>query len=147
MTVKVSGDSSMPSPARSKDAKLSLTPQRSRRVGGHVVLGDRLAGDPMPLFPFSGAAWRVVGAQELSLAESAAAVLLGEQYQDAAVEQGWVLPAPPGPVGGQCGVVRRRRAEDQTVPDDLGPAEPGSQAPLSRLPKIHRSRLAGLNPP
>jgi hypothetical protein len=26
--------------------------------------------------------------------------------------------------------------------DDLGPAEPGSQARLSQLPKIHRSLLA-----
>ena len=90
-----------------------------------MVLGDRFAGDPMPLFPFSGAAWLVVGVQEKVLAESAAAVLLGEQDQDAAIEQGGVLPASPGPVVGLGGVVRRRRAEDQTVPDDLCPAEPG----------------------
>ena len=57
------------------------------RVGGHVVLGDHLAGDPMPLFPFSGAAWLVVGVREKPLTQSAAAVLLGEQDQDAAVEQ------------------------------------------------------------
>ena len=95
------------------------------RVGGHVVFGDRFADDPMPLFPFSRAAWLVVGVQEESLAQRAAAVLLGEQDQDAAVEQGRVLPASPGPVAGQGGVVRGRRAEDQTVPDDLRPAEPG----------------------
>jgi hypothetical protein len=57
-------------------------------VSGHVLLGDRLAGDPMPLFPFGGAAWLVVGVQEEPLAEGAAAFLLGEQDQDAAVEQG-----------------------------------------------------------
>jgi hypothetical protein len=33
------------------------------RVGGHVVFGDRFAGDPMPLLPFGGAAWLVVGVQ------------------------------------------------------------------------------------
>jgi hypothetical protein len=57
-------------------------------VAGHVVFGDRFAGDPMPLFPFAGAGWLVVGVQEKVLAERAAAVLLGEQDQDAAVEQG-----------------------------------------------------------
>jgi hypothetical protein len=34
------------------------------RVSGHVLLGDRLAGDPVPLFPFGRAAWLVVGVQE-----------------------------------------------------------------------------------
>ena len=34
------------------------------RMDGHVVLGDRFAGDPVPLFPFGGAAWLVVGVQE-----------------------------------------------------------------------------------
>ena len=60
---------------------------QSASEGGHVVLGDRSAGDSMPLFRFGGAAWLVVGGQEKVLAESAAAVLLGEQDQDAAVEQ------------------------------------------------------------
>jgi hypothetical protein len=44
-----------------------------------------------------GAAWLVVGVQEEPLAQSAAAVPLGEQDEDAAVEQKWVLSAPPGP--------------------------------------------------
>jgi hypothetical protein len=94
-------------------------------IGGHVVLGDRLAGDPVPLFPFGGASWLVVGVQEEAPAEWAASFLLGEQNQDAAVEQGCVLAAPFGPVVGQSGVVRGRRAEDKTVPDDLCPAESG----------------------
>jgi len=85
------------------------------RFGGHVVLGDRFAGDPVPLLPFGGAGWLVVGVQEQPCAERAAAFLLGEQDQDAAVEQGLVLAAPLGPVVGQGGVVRGRRAEDQTV--------------------------------
>ena len=57
-------------------------------VGGHVLLGDRFAGDPVPLFPLGGAVWLVVGVQEQVPAEGAASVLLGEQEQDAAVEQG-----------------------------------------------------------
>ena len=57
----------------------------------------------------------MVGVQEKVLAERAAAVLLGEQEQDAAVEQGWVLPASPGPVVGLSGVVRRRRTVDGAV--------------------------------
>src|SRR6266545_411383 len=76
-------------------------------LGGHVLLGDRLAGDPVPLFPLGGAGWLVVGVQE----------------QVPAVEQGSVLAASLGPVVGQGGVVRGRRAEDQTVSDDLCPAE------------------------
>jgi hypothetical protein len=36
--------------------------------GGHVVLGDRFAGDPMPLFPFGRGGWLVVGVQEKVLA-------------------------------------------------------------------------------
>src|SRR6266542_704951 len=92
-------------------------------LGGHVLLGDRLAGDPVPLFPLGGAGWLVVGVQEQVPAQGAASVLLGEQDQDAAVEQGSVLAASLGPVVGQGGVVRRRRAQDQTVSDDLCPAE------------------------
>src|SRR5512142_2830389 len=34
------------------------------RFGGHVLLGDRFAGDPMPLLPLGGAGWLVVGVQE-----------------------------------------------------------------------------------
>jgi hypothetical protein len=85
----------------------------------------------------------VVGVQEKVLAESAAAVLLGEQDQDAAVEQRWILPAPPGPVVG-LGEVAPRTRLCRTI---LVQPNRGSQAPLSRLPKIHRSRLAGLNRP
>src|SRR3989440_8984391 len=92
-------------------------------LGGHVLLGDRLAGDPVPLFPLGGAGWVVVGVQEQVPGQGGASVLLGEQDQDAAVEQGSVLAASLGPVVGQGGVVRGRRAEDQTVSDDLCPAE------------------------
>ena len=92
-------------------------------LGDHVLLGDRLAGDPVPPFPLGGAGWLVVGVQEQVPAQGAAAFLPGEQDQDAAVEQWCVLAAPLGPVAGQGGVVRGRRAEDQAMPDDLGPAE------------------------
>ena len=58
----------------------------------HVLLGDRLAGDPVPLFPLGGALWLVVGVQEQVPRRGQRPVLPGEQVQDAAVEQGWFLP-------------------------------------------------------
>jgi hypothetical protein len=44
------------------------------------------AGGAMPLFPFGGAVRLAVGVQEQASADCAAAVLLGEQVEHAAVE-------------------------------------------------------------
>jgi hypothetical protein len=75
---------------------------------------------------------------------SPGALLLGEQDQDAAVEQGLVLATSGGPVVGQGGVVRGRRAEDQAMPDDLRPAhpvEPGTVVAVAEDPPVVAGRV------
>jgi hypothetical protein len=78
----------------------------------------------VPLFPFRGAAWLVVGVQEQTLAEVTAALLLGQQDQDAAVEQGLVLAAwwPSSRSG------RGRQATPRHGPDYAGQT---SSSPVS----------------
>ena len=95
------------------------------RFGGHVLLGDRFAGDPVPLLPFGGAGWLVVGVQEQAVHSGQRPFCLASRIRTLRSSRGWFLPTSFGPVVGLGGVVRGRRAEDQTVSDDLRPAEPG----------------------
>jgi hypothetical protein len=69
--------------------------------------------------------WFVVGVQEQSSAEWAAALLLDEQSQGGAVQSGWASAASLCPVLGQCRVVGGGVGVDQGVPDDLCPGELG----------------------
>jgi DNA-binding XRE family transcriptional regulator len=74
-------------------------------AGDDVVPGDRLAGGAVPLFPFLGALRLAVGVQEQVRTDCAAAFLLAQQVQGAAVERWPALAAPFGPVAGLGGVI------------------------------------------
>ena len=95
----------------------------------------------------------LVGGEQWIAAERTAPGLPGEQAQVVAVERGLDPPPPGGPVVGQVGIVGRRRARDQLVPDDRSPGEldqvgtlPRSSRP-ARFPNTHLSFLNLLNLP
>src|SRR6266849_998897 len=76
-----------------------------RPAGDDVLPGHRLAGGAVPLFPLLRALWLAVGAQKQVPAHRAAAFLLVQQIQGAAVERWFALAAPFGPVAGLGGVI------------------------------------------
>ncbi|MGH2952370.1 MAG: hypothetical protein ACRDKX_10030, partial [Solirubrobacterales bacterium] len=77
---------------------------------GDRLLGDRLAGDFQPLFPFVGASRLIVGVEQESSADHAPALLRLQQTQVGPADRRFgCLALPPfGPVLGKGRVVRGR---------------------------------------
>src|ERR1700737_3628905 len=73
---------------------------------GEIAGGYRLAGDVQPpSFPLSGRLGWLFGVKQVVPAQRAYPVLPGEQAQGVAVQRGFDLLAPFGPVSGQRGVI------------------------------------------
>ena len=72
------------------------------------VVGDyRLPGDvAATIVPTRAGTVAAVGGKQVVPAERAASVLLGEQAQRIAIQRGFDLASPRGPVLGQVGVIR-----------------------------------------
>jgi len=110
-----------------------------------VVVLDRLADDPQPLFPLGRALWLVVGVQQEFPAERAASTLRLQPAKGELVQRRRGLRASPfGPVLGEGRIVGRRRARDQSVPDDLGPYQPdqvGAAVAVAEHPPVGPGRV------
>ncbi len=75
-------------------------------VVGEIAGGYRFAGDVQPpLFPLLGGLGWLIGVQQGVPAQRTCPVLPGEQAQGVAVQRGFDLLAPFGPVSGQGGVI------------------------------------------
>jgi hypothetical protein len=76
-----------------------------------------------PAFSILGGLGRLVGGEQVIPAERTAAVLPGEQTQVVAVQRGFDLSPPCGPVVDHVGVIGGCCACDQLVSDDFRPGE------------------------
>src|SRR6266540_1899532 len=120
------GGVSLPAAPGMYETKVAGLARPAAPAVGQTLLAQRLAGHADPPFPFGWALRRMVGVQEQVPAAWTAPVLRLEQTQGELVHwQGNSSTPPVGPVLGQGGVVRRRRALDHPVSDDTGPGELG----------------------
>jgi hypothetical protein len=106
-----------------------------QRSHGHALAGDKyqfesMVGKARTLVEGRAARDGELGAfcavpyvKQVVPAQRAAPILPGEQAQVVAVERGFDPPPSGSPVVGQVRVVRRRRAFDHLVPDNVGPGK------------------------
>ncbi len=89
-----------------------VRPGRPPVVGEIVGDDSSLDNSQPPSFPLGGGLRGLIDGQQMIATQRAAGVLLGEQAQVVAVQCGFDLAPPFGPVAGQVRVVGRRPARD-----------------------------------
>ena len=115
-------------------------------VVGEVVGGDASPDDAQPpSLPLGRRLRRLIRGKQVVPAERTASVLLGEQAQVIAIQRGFHLAPPRGPVVDQIGVIWGCPARDYLVSND---GRPGELDQIGDVPAIiHRTVTGTKYPP